>query len=188
MQDWQNGERSSTSADSAVPPSTLVIGLGNPILGDDGVGWHIAREVAQKFIKSVADDKQKAYKPGMIALEGIEIDYLAVGGLSLMERLVGYERAIIIDAIQTGHRPVGDVVFTSLGEFSETVTAHLTSTHDTSLQQALKVGRSMGVHLPKEIIIVGIEAKSVYDFSEELSAPVAAALPKAINLVMELIK
>jgi len=50
------------------------------------------------------------------------------------------------------------------------------------------VGCSMGAHLPKEIIIVGIEAKSVYDFSEELSAPVAAALPKAINLVMELIK
>jgi hydrogenase maturation protease len=187
MQDLNNGERSLYLSNSSVPPPTLVIGLGNPILGDDGVGWHIAKSVAQKYVQSLADCKRKGYKTDLSVQNGIEVDYLAVGGLSLMERLVGYDRAIIIDAIQTNRIPIGEVICTSLDELPET-TGHLTSTHDTSLQKALKVGCSMGAHLPKEIIIVGIEAESVYDFSEELSAPVAAALPKAINLVMELIK
>ncbi len=173
--------------ESTVPSSTLVIGLGNPILGDDGVGWHIARGVAQMYDQSAADRKRKANITRLSMFDRIEVDYLAVGGLSLMERLVGYDRAIIIDAIQTGHAPVGEVTCTSLEELPEIAVGHLTSIHDTSLHKALKVGHSIGARLPKEIIIVGIETKSVYDFSEELSTPVADALPKAINLVMELI-
>ena len=52
---------------------TLMIGLGNPILGDDGVGWRVAEEVTRKTNRP-AD---------------IEVDCVALGGLSLMERLTG---------------------------------------------------------------------------------------------------
>ena len=53
----------------------LVIGLGNPILGDDGVGWVVAREVEIRLGASEYN---------------IEVDCLALGGLSLMERLIGF--------------------------------------------------------------------------------------------------
>ena len=184
----QTRERSLSSKDGPVPSPTLIIGLGNPILGDDGVGWHVAEQIAKKLKRSTTDPESQLFHTDLSGIVNIEVDYLTVGGLRLMERLIGYDRAIIIDAIQTGRIPVGEVISVSLEELFEADAAHLTSTHDMSLSQALKVGRSMGAHLPKEIIIVGIEAKSVYDFSEDLSIPVSAALPKATNLVMELIK
>jgi Ni,Fe-hydrogenase maturation factor len=46
----------------------------------------------------------------------------------------------------------------------------------------------MGVQLPTEVVVVGIEAQSVYEFSEVLSPPVAAAIPQAVQMVMELLK
>ena len=68
---------------------TLIIGLGNPILGDDGVGWAVADKVQPQT--------------------EIEIEKLSLGGLSLMERISGYKRVILIDAIQSGSKPLGNV-------------------------------------------------------------------------------
>jgi hydrogenase maturation protease len=187
MQYLHNGERFLSFAGSSVPPSTIIIGLGNPILGDDGVGWHIAQGVMDNYRLSSSYSRRQTTQTDAIVLEDIEVDCLSVGGLSLMERLVGYKRAIIIDAIQTGQTPIGQIICASLDDFSETATGHLSSAHDTSLQQAIRIGRTMGAQLPNEIIIVGVETNCVYEFSESLSAPVSAALPTAINLVLELI-
>jgi hydrogenase maturation protease len=62
-----------------------------------------------------------------------------------------------------------------------------TGAHDTSLQNALKLGKSMGAHLPKEVIVVGIATDHIYDFSESLSPPVAGAISKATKLVINLL-
>ncbi len=147
---------------------TIIIGLGNPLLGDDSVGWRVAEQVRK--------------------LCEVDLDCLSVGGLSLMERLVGYDRAILIDAITTGKQPTGSVSLYKLEELPDLSAGHTGSTHDTSLQNALKLGQSMGVQLPTEVVVVGIEAQSVYEFSEVLSPPVAAAIPKAVQMVMELLK
>ena len=144
---------------------TLVVGLGNPILGDDGVGWRVADEVRQRLLL--------AARRGQSA---IEVDSLALGGLSLMERLIGYDRAIIVDAVSTG-QPPGTVSRFRLDDLPDFSTAHTSAAHDTSLQTALRVGRTMGAHLPGEVLIVRVEAQSVYDFSEILSPPVAEAVP-----------
>ena len=149
-------------------PLTLVVGLGNPILGDDGIGWHVA-------------DSVSAREPN------VEVDCLALGGLSLMERLVGYERVIIIDSIQTRDGRIGQVYRFALDDLPDLSAGHTTAVHDTSLQTALKMGRAMGAQLPDEITIVGIEAERVYDFSEELSPQVAAAIPEATLAVVELL-
>jgi hydrogenase maturation protease len=146
----------------------IIIGLGNPLLGDDGVGWRVAEQVRESC--------------------EVDVDCLSVGGLSLMERLVGYDRAILIDAITTGKQPTGSVSLYKLEELPDLSAGHTGSTHDTSLQNALKLGQSMGVQLPTEVVVVGIEAQSVYEFSEVLSPPVAAAIPQAVQMVMELLK
>jgi hydrogenase maturation protease len=175
--EWGPPARQSPQGDSEHPP-ILVIGLGNPILGDDGIGWLVAKRVRQ------------AIEDGEVSSETevpIEIDSLALGGLSLMERLIGYDRVIIIDALTTHQQPNGTLYQVPLEELPDLSSGHTTAAHDTSLQTALNVGRSMGVHLPDQIMIVGVEAEMVYDFTEELTPEVEAAIPEATKIVKDLL-
>lgn len=149
----------------------LVIGLGNPILGDDGVGWKVAEELESLIDRQVS----------------IEIDTAALGGLSLMERLIGYEHVIIIDSMETGQSPVGSVSVFPLESLPDPMAGHSASVHDATLLTALRTAEQLGVAIPKRVDIVAIEATNVYDFSEELSPPVAAAIPLAVQKVLELL-
>jgi len=155
---------------------TLVIGLGNPILGDDGVGWVVAREVEASL--------------GVSANRNVEVDCLALGGLSLMERMVGYQRVILIDSLNTGQRPQGSVVTFTLEELVDLTYGHASAAHDASLKTALDMGRKLDAILPadKDVYVVAIEAQHVYDFKEELSPVIAAAKPVAVQQVLDLLK
>jgi hydrogenase maturation protease len=150
---------------------TIVIGLGNPILGDDGVGWLIAHEVEQN--KNILPD--------------VTIECQSVGGISLMEALIGYDRAVIIDAIVSGNYPVGTVNQFALADLSNLMSGHTSSAHDTSLQNALQIGHLLGAYLPDEISIVTVEAQNIYEFSQDLTPAVAAAVPKAVTLIRDLL-
>jgi len=147
---------------------TLILGLGNPLLGDDGVGWRVAEQ-----IRSQVTDPE------------VEVDCLAGGGLSLMERLIGYDRAILIDAMFAGQAPPGQLSCFDLEQLSDPTAGHLSSAHETSLKTALQLGLKLGLSLPAEVRVVAIEAQHVYDFSEELSAPVAAAVPTAVQCIVD---
>jgi Ni,Fe-hydrogenase maturation factor len=46
----------------------------------------------------------------------------------------------------------------------------------------------MGAQLPADIAVVGIATRQIYDFSEELSPPVAQAVPQAVQIVLELLR
>lgn len=148
----------------------LVVGLGNPILGDDGVGWEVAESVRKKT-------------PDL----PIDIECLAVGGLRLMEFMIGYDEAIVIDSLTSWENPVGQVTSFLLEEMPDLTAGHTTSAHDTSLQNALEMGRRMGFPLPKKVMVVGIEAHQVYEFSEKLSDPVKSAVPRAVERVIHLL-
>lgn len=154
-------------------PRTIVVGLGNPILGDDGVGWRVAQELQTL--------------DGTALSLPADVECLALGGLSLMESLIGYERAIIIDALYSCEGSPGRVFYFALTELPDPSAGHTTAAHDTSLQTALRVGRAMGAALPDDIMVVAIEAERVYDFCEELSPQVAAAVPLAVQQVLLLL-
>jgi len=160
---------------------TLIIGLGNPILGDDGVGWVVAEQVRA----ALSNPQSQTLNP-----QSIEVDCASLGGLSLMERLTDAERVILVDAIFTGTQPVGTVSRFSLTELPDLSAGHSASAHDTSLRNALHVGREMDILLPKDedVTIVTIEAEAVYDFGQELSPAVAAAVPLALKQVLDLLK
>jgi len=159
---------------------TLIIGLGNPILGDDGVGW----VVAEKVQAALFNPQSAIYNP-----QSIEVDCASLGGLSLMERLTGSERVILVDAIFTGKQPIGTVRRFLLDELPDLSAGHSASAHDTSLRNALHVGLDMQVPLPEDenVTIVTVEAEAVYDFSQELSPAVAAAVPLALQQVLDLL-
>jgi hydrogenase maturation protease len=149
----------------------LVIGLGNPILGDDGVGWRVAEAVSSHSDLPI----------------DVEFDFLAVGGITLMERLVGYERVILIDAIVTNQYPIGTVVCFDLQDLPYSDIGHMGSAHDTTLPNALQMGTQLGAKLPNEITVIAVESQNVFDFSEELTPPVEAAVSKAVQMVLDLI-
>ena len=161
---------------------TLIIGLGNPILGDDGVGWKVAEEVQRRLI---ADSRwQTAEASGLSAIghqpSAIEVDCHFGGGLSLMERVVNYDRVLILDAICTRARPPGSLWQFGLGDLP---TRHTVSAHDADLPTALRVAETLGAKIPREIRIIGVEAENVFEFSEHCSPPVAAAIPSASEAV-----
>lgn len=151
---------------------TIVIGLGNPILGDDGVAWKVAETVRQ-HIDPCSDIL-------------VDIDFLAVGGLSLMEHLIGYDRVILIDAFVSEEEP-GAITVSTLEEIPNCSAFHITSVHDTSLQNAMKLGKALGAELAADVTVVGICIKPVYDFGLELSPPISEAVPRAAQIVMELL-
>jgi hydrogenase maturation protease len=112
----------------------------------------------------------------------IEIGEDYWGGLRLMERMIGFDRAIIIDAICTD-APPGTVHVLSPDDIP---TQRSASVHDVNLSTALELGRYAGAKLPSsdDIILIGIEAADVQTFDEELSPEVETALPKAVGTVL----
>ena len=151
---------------------TIIIGLGNPILGDDGVGWKVVETL-----------RTNAYLSPHPVLETASL-----GGLSLMERMVGFERAILIDAMESAQGPAGSVRVIPLEALTNPSAGHSASAHDTSLITALQTARTMGLDVPESVEVVAIEAGNVYDFSEELSPPVARAVPMAVQAVLDLLE
>jgi hydrogenase maturation protease len=146
---------------------TLVIGLGNPLVTDDSVGLRIAAELKTRL----------AGRPDVEVGE----DYW--GGLRLMERLVGSDRAIVIDAICTG-APPGTIHCLTPDAIP---TQRSASAHDVNLPTALALGRQAGLPLPEErnILLVGIEAEDVLNFGESCTPAVAAAVPRAVEMVLQ---
>jgi hydrogenase maturation protease len=149
----------------------LVVGLGNPILGDDGVGWRVAEAVKKRLPPDLP----------------VDVGFLSLGGLSLMEHLIGYQRAILIDAFALDE-PIGSILVLKLSELPNYSAFHTTSPHNTSVQNAIDLGKSMGAQLPEDVTVVGIATKHVCDFSEVLSPPVADAVPQAAQIILDLVK
>jgi hydrogenase maturation protease len=150
---------------------TLVIGLGNPILTDDGVGIHTARLV------------QTALPIDM----DVDVIEVSVGGLALMEAMVGYDRVILVDALWTQAEAVGQVIVFDAGDQPETLNTR--SSHDVDLSTALRLGRKLGASLPSNdhIQIVAITANNVLNFGECPTPPVQNAMPEARDSVLKLL-
>jgi hydrogenase maturation protease len=146
---------------------TLILGLGNPLVSDDSVGLRVAHQL----------------RPLLAGRPEVEVDVDYWGGLRLMERMVGYDQAIVIDAIRTG-APPGTIHHLTPGAIG---TQRSASAHDVNLPTALALGRQAGLQLPADerILLVGIEAEDILTFSERWTAAVEAAIGPAVRDVLE---
>lgn len=156
-----------------MPLKTKVIGLGNPILTDDGVGVKVAMAVERSL---PAENGSQ-----------IEVTEASAGGLRLMEMMIGCDRVILIDALLhgTAGQPgaISRLTMDDLRRISPT--QHSACAHDTTLVTAFAAGLRMGLHLPEELIIFAIDVENVTDFSDVPTPAVAAAIPKATAAVLE---
>jgi hydrogenase maturation protease len=145
---------------------TVVVGIGNPILGDDGIGIHAARELKGRFDADV----REAY----------------TGGLNLLDLILGYDRAILIDAVYLEEMRMGEVRILDLDDLGS---AHSTNPHDATLMEAIEISERMGEgRIPDEIILVGIRIERVEEFGDELSGDVRRALPEVVRSVESLLQ
>jgi hydrogenase maturation protease len=148
---------------------TLVLGVGNPILQDDGVGLHVIEELrAQVHNRDVV------------------LDTAFTGGLNLLDVIRGYDNVILVDAIQQEDSRAGEVKRLVL---TDQPTVHSSNPHDVSLSQALRLAQQLGdKNLPDNIIIIGIVVKNTLDFGEHLSKEVQCAIPTAVHMVLSELK
>ncbi len=149
---------------------TIVLGVGNPILQDDGVGIHVANEL-----------KQHVNNPD------VTIDEALTGGMNLLDLITGYDKAILIDLVNIRDAKDGEVKRLLLSDFSST---HSDNPHDVSLMEAIKLAERLGENrVPKEVVIIGIVLKEIpYIFGEKLTPKIAAAVPKAVEMTLNEIK
>jgi hydrogenase maturation protease len=145
---------------------TLVLGLGNPILSDDGVGIKVAHEVANQL-----------NSPHVTVAE------TSGAGLSLLDSIAGYDKVIIIDAIQTKEGNTGQIYRMGTEDFS--LTKHLSSPHQINLVTALELGKMLNLAMPQKITIFAVEAKDVTSFSEKCTPEVEQAIPEVVKMVLE---
>ena len=149
---------------------TIVLGIGNLILGDDGVGIHVANEV-KKHINS----------------KDITVDEAITGGMNLLDMILGYDKAILIDAVKSDKAENGEVHRITLSDFN---IMHSCNPHDVSLIEAIEMAKKMGEKcIPERIIIIGIMMKQIpCEFGEKLSNNIKAAIPKAVEMTLNEIK
>ena len=156
-------------------PATLVVGLGNPILGDDAVGWRIVD----------AFDERLSADAGLRAAIGpVEVDRLAVGGLSLMERLVGYDRVLIADAAIDG-RPAGSIWSGGSEELVRRSAEHVDSAHDVTLGRAIDLASALGAEVPTDIRVVTVTVARIGEFAEALTPAVESAVEPAVDAIID---
>jgi hydrogenase maturation protease len=147
----------------------LVIGLGNPILTDDGVGVLVAEKVRAKL----PEDTQ------------VDITEVSVGGLTLMEKMIDYDRVILVDSFLRLEGCPGKIHKMTLNDLkSISPTQHSASPHDANLITALETGRKMGLSLPDEITIYAIEVENVMEFGDQPTPAVAEAIPSVTESIL----
>jgi hydrogenase maturation protease len=149
---------------------TIVLGVGNPILRDDGVGIHVVKQLKQQFQNP-----------------NVTIDEALTGGMNLLDLILGFDRAILVDAVNIKNAQPGEVRRLYPSDFSS---AHSSNPHGASFLEALKLAKILGEeHIPREIIIIGIVLKeNPLLFGEKLSKRINAAIPIAVQMTLNEIR
>ncbi len=135
---------------------SVIIGLGNPLLGDDAVGPRVARRVHE-----------------LLGSPDSELRELAVGGIELMETIIGYRKAVVIDAIITENGTPGTFYLLDLGRCPAATPAGMS--HGIGLMEGLRLGRLLNLAVP-EVRVYAIEVLDPFTFGA-MTGQVESAVP-----------
>ena len=147
----------------------LILGMGNDILTDDGIGIKITKVLEKKF-----------------PFPNIIYDTLSLGGLEIIEYIRDFKMVILIDAIKTLNGIPGTVYQFIPEDFKET--SHLSNIHDISFLTSLKLAKKLGIPTPEKVHIIAIEIVEDMVFSNDFTPQVQARYPEIIEEVSEMVK
>jgi len=144
--------------------NTLVLGIGNLILTDDGVGLKVARKLGEE-------------KPEWEVMETSE------AGLVLLELVAGYDKLIIIDSVKTEGGKPGEVYKLGLEDLGTVL--EFPSSHGIGIPDAFELGEKLGYKIPKQVSIYAIEVKDNLSFAEECTPEIEERIPSIARQIIE---
>lgn len=148
----------------------LILGLGNDVLGDEGLG-----------IKIVDDFKDKGLFPD------VKYEIACTGGLNLLDYINGFDTVLIIDTTCGNDCRPGTIHYYKPRTFRETL--HLSSEHDASFLTVLETGKKLGFKIPDQIDILAIEIiRDLYlseNFSDNIKCQYDEIRSEIINFIQK---
>ncbi len=143
---------------------TLVLGLGNPLLGDEGIGVRVVEELS-----------------GLELPDGVEVAEGGTAGVGLIGLMEGYQRVIVVDAADMG-QPPGRVVRFTPSEAQFKMAETRLSLHQIGLGEALALAEALEV-APAEVVIIGVQPGRIAG-RVGLSPEVERAIPQISKMVL----
>ena len=147
---------------------TVIIGLGNTVLSDDGAGIYVARLLS-----------------GRIGSDGVDVFETDAAGMNLMEMLAGSDRAVLVDAILLDDEDPGTVFRLKTDDLR--ITPRLSSVHDIDIVTALELGRQLGLHMPDDVHIFAIQGADMLTLHEGCTPDVEAVLEPLADEIASMI-
>jgi hydrogenase maturation protease len=164
----QGSAGNAAGASQAPSPDTLVVGLGNPLRGDDGIGPRAIQMLVTEALP-----------------EGVEVVEGGTQGLGLVSLMEGWRRVILVDAANVGQPPGRFVRFTPQ-EARLLGSDQSLSVHNAGLRDALLLAETLEL-LPDEIVIYGMQPSNL-DWDDDLSPQVKAAMPALVRALLDELK
>ena len=141
-----------------------IIGLGNELLTDDGVGIRVVRAIKDR-----------------IRAGNVSFEELSVGGLKLLDYITDVDCCILVDAVVTGSHPAGTMF--RFSQPPDALPAGLSSSHQIDLGQVMALGALLGAKLARNLTVYGIEVSDVTTFQEGCTEAVSAAIPRLVEVI-----
>ncbi len=141
----------------------LVLGIGNTILSDDGVGVRVAREIEGR-------------------IRGVDVAESDTLGIGVLDHIRGYDKVIFIDSLIDRKVPPGAVREFSITEIEK---SYPFLSHGINLPAAVELGRMCGEDVPRDIRIYGIGTQDTTTFGENCTSEVEEAIPGIVAHIVE---
>jgi len=157
--------RKSAAKGSKIRP--LVLGLGNDLLADDAIGILVARDLSERI--------------------GAQADVVesSLSGLALLDLLIGYRQAVIIDAIYTGSAAPGSITRLSREDLSRVLAP---TPHYAGLPELFALARRLELEFPEELVIFAVEVEDPLTVGGPMTPAVRQALPELVEQVQRQIE
>jgi hydrogenase maturation protease len=153
--------------DTISPQKIVVLGVGNILLSDEGIGVHVANELMTMDLP-----------PGVSVIEG------GTDGFRLIDIITGADRLIVIDAVKGGSVP-GSIYRFDINEVRNCPPGFTTSVHQIGILEVINLSELVG---KKPLTtVIGVEPKSLA-MGLELSPEIKAKIPRIVELVLDELK
>ena len=138
----------------------VIVGMGNPLLSDDGVGHHAARSLGSAF-------------------PGSAVHTIPMIGMDLLDLIDGFHSLCLVDAMTTGTVPIGTVKRFPLPGPG----LHSCSSHGPDLQSVLSLGHALNLNIPQTNHLYGIEIGTEIPFGEDLTPSLQRCFKTAVRQI-----
>lgn len=149
--------------------TTLILGIGNNLLTDEGVGVHVVRHL----------ESHHGDTPGVTFLDGGTLSF------TLADPIAEHDNLIVVDAARFG-QPPGTIRTFEGEEMDRYLTGNRASVHEVGLMDLFDISRLAGT-FPQRRALIGVEPKSV-DWGEDPSPEVAPAVPQVAAMALALVQ